>query len=285
MLIDSFTRLCCLIGHPIAHSVSPQMHNSAFEKLELNYVYLAFDVVDELLEPAVKGLKALGAAGFNVTIPHKVRIMKLLDELDESAEMAGAVNTVVNERGSLKGYNTDVYGIERALKKLKLPSSEPAMIMGAGGAARASAIALLNLGFEKIIVANRTLERARILAERIRAMGFSAEACSLEEGRRRAKECGLIVNATPIGMHPNADESPLRRDEIVGGAIILDLVYNPPETRLLAEAERAGAKVISGIEVLVYQGAEAFKLWTGREAPIEVMREAALRALGEGGRR
>jgi len=280
-LIDSATRLCCLIGHPVEHSVSPQMHNSAFRSLGLNYVYLAFDVVEDALEIAVKGLKALRAVGFNVTIPHKIRVMRLLDELDESAERAGAVNTVVNERGALKGYNTDVYGIERALRRFRLSSSEQAMIIGAGGAARASIIALLNLGFEKILIANRTLKKAQSLADWIKSMGFSADACSLEEGRRRAEGCKLVVNATPIGMHPNVDETPLSRDEIPSDSIILDLVYNPPRTKLLEEAEKAGARVVSGIEVLVYQGAESFKLWTGREAPIEVMREAALKALQE----
>ncbi len=280
-MIDSATRLCCLIGHPVEHSVSPQMHNSAFRSLGLNYVYLAFDVVEDALEIAVKGLKALRAVGFNVTIPHKIRVMRLLDELDESAERAGAVNTVVNERGALKGYNTDVYGIERALRRFRLPSSEQAMIIGAGGAARASIIALLNLGFEKILIANRTLKKAQSLADWIKSMGFSADACSLEEGRRRAESCKLIVNATPIGMHPNVNETPLSRDEIPSDSIILDLVYNPPRTKLLEEAEKAGARVVSGIEVLVYQGAESFKLWTGREAPIEVMREAALKALQE----
>jgi len=285
MLINASTRLCCLIGHPVAHSVSPQMHNTAFKKLGLNYVYLAFDVVNELLEFAVKGLKALGAAGFNVTIPHKVRIMKILDDLDKSAKKAGAVNTVVNEDGRLRGYNTDVHGIMETLRRLRLPGSEQAMIIGAGGAARASAIALLDLGFEKILIANRTLQRAKELADWIKGMGFSAEACSLEEGRRRAEECRLIVNATPIGMHPNVDESPLSRDEIPSGSIILDLVYNPPKTRLLEDAEKAGAKAISGVDVLVYQGAEAFKLWTGREAPIEAMREAVLRALEQGAKR
>jgi len=258
------------------------MHNTAFRELGLNYVYLAFDVKEEELEDAVKGLRTLGVAGFNITIPHKIRIMQLLNKLDPSAERAGAVNTVVNERGALKGYNTDVYGIERALRRFRLPSSEQAMIIGAGGAARASIIALLNLGFEKILIANRTLKKAQSLADWIKSMGFSADACSLEEGRRRAEGCKLVVNATPIGMHPNVDETPLSRDEIPSDSIILDLVYNPPRTKLLEEAEKAGARVISGIEVLVYQGAEAFKLWTGREAPIEIMREAALRALQEG---
>lgn len=278
-MIDSATKLCCLIGHPVEHSVSPQMHNSAFRRLGLNYAYLAFDVVEDALEAAVKGLKALRVAGFNVTIPHKIRVIELLDELDESAERTGAVNTVVNERGTLKGYNTDVHGIKRALEKFKLPGSGQVMVIGAGGAARASIKALLNLGFEKILIANRTLRRAQSLADWVRSMGFSADACSLEEGRRRAGGCELIVNATPIGMYPNVDEAPLSRDEIPSGSAVLDLVYNPPRTKLLREAEKAGARAISGVEVLVYQGAESFKLWTGRDAPIKIMREAALKAL------
>ena len=282
-MIDSDTRLCCLIGHPVGHSVSPQMHNAAFKALGLNYIYLAFDVGAEDLETAVLGLKALGAAGFNVTIPHKISVMKFLDEVDESARAVGAVNTVVNAGGVLRGFNTDVYGVREALKIAKPSRSEPALVIGAGGAARASIAALLNLGFQEIIIANRTLERARELARWIREMGQSAIACGLEEGRMRARRCSVIINATPIGMHPNISETPIESDDIPGGAIVLDLVYNPLKTRLLEEAERAGAKPISGIEVLVYQGAYAFRLWTGREAPVEVMRAAAIKALKRGG--
>jgi len=281
-LINSSTGLCCLIGHPVKHSVSPQMHNAAFKELGLNYVYLAFDVKEEELEDAVKGLKTLGVAGFNVTIPHKIRIMQLLNKLDPSAERAGAVNTVVNREEVLWGYNTDVYGIVKSLERYQLPRYEKALVIGAGGAAKASIAALVDLGFKKIMIANRTVEKARKLIDWVESMGGSAEACSLEEGRRRAGGCGLIINATPIGMHPNVNGSPLTREEIPGGAIILDLVYNPLKTRLLEEAEEAGARTIPGVEVLVHQGAEAFKLWTGKDPPIKVMKEAVLKALGVG---
>ncbi len=274
--IDSSTRLCSLIGHPIKHSVSPQMHNAAFRAVGLNYVYLAFDVKPEALEHAVKGLRAVGAAGFNVTIPHKVEVMRFLDELDKSAETTGAVNTVVIE-DSLKGYNTDVYGVEEALRDVRI--GDYAMIIGAGGAARASGVALTNLGFRKIIVANRTLSKARALAERLRRLGVEVEVVGLGEAGVHAEKCSLIVNATPIGMTPNVDETPLKSSEIPGDAVVLDLVYNPIRTRLLQEAERAGAQAVSGLEVLVYQGARAFKLWTGVEAPVEVMRSEALKAL------
>jgi len=278
-LINASTRLCCLIGHPIGHSVSPQMHNAAFRALGLNYVYVAFDVPPEKLDEAVSGLRALGAAGFNVTIPHKVAVMRLLDELDHSAERAGAVNTVVNDHGLLRGYNTDVYGIRRALGGRELPINKPALVIGAGGAARAAVAALMDLGFRRILIANRTLERGMALADWARPLGVSANAMSLEEGRCKAVECGIIINATSIGMHPDTGATPLTSGEMRGGTIVLDLVYNPPKTRLLEEAERAGAIPVSGIDVLVYQGAEAFRLWTGVDPPIEVMRRAAIEAL------
>ena len=278
-MIDSETRLCCLIGHPVRHSVSPQMHNAAFRALDLNYVYLAFDVEEGSLADAVKGLKAIGARGFNVTIPHKISVMRFLDELDETAEKTGAVNVVVNDEGVLRGYNTDVYGIERALREAGLTEVDAAIVFGAGGAARAAVAALLDLEARKLIIANRTLARAEELARWIEKAGCISEACGLRDGRNRARECEVIVNATPIGMYPRIDEAVLDSGGIPGGAVVLDLVYNPPRTRLLEEAERAGAKPVSGVDVLVYQGAYAFRLWTGADPPIELMKRAAVEAL------
>lgn len=278
-MINASTRLCCLIGHPVGHSVSPQMHNAAFRALGLNYVYLAFDVLPKMLADAVAGLRALGVAGFNVTIPHKVAVMRLLDELDRSAERMSAVNTVVNHHGVLRGYNTDLHGIRRALEGRGLPISMPALVIGAGGAARAAVAALIDLGFRRILIANRTIDRGLALAEIARSLGASAEALDLDEGRRRAVECGVVVNATPVGMYPDTSATPLMAEEIRRGMIVLDLVYNPPRTRLLEEAKRAGAVPVSGLDVLVYQGAEAFRLWTGVDPPIEVMRRAVIEAL------
>jgi len=279
-MIDASTRLCCLIGHPVSHSVSPQMHNAAFRALNLNYVYLAFDVREMDLEKAVNGLRAMGSPGFNVTIPHKIKIISFLDELDESAEKVGAVNTVVIKDGGARGYNTDVYGVEKALRGRNLTRTKPAMVIGAGGAAKAASVALLDLGFRKLIIANRTIEKARELASRIRSMGCEAEYCGLDKAGDLAAECGIIINATPLGMHPKTGETPLRSSEIPENSIVLDMVYNPLKTRFLREAEKAGAEIVSGLEVLVYQGAKAFELWTGCEAPVDVMREAALKALG-----
>ncbi len=278
-MINASTKLCCLIGCPVAHSVSPQMHNAAFKALGLNYVYLAFEVAVEDLEKAVRGLKAIGVAGFNVTIPHKINVMKYLDELDESAEETGAVNTVASEDGLLIGYNTDVYGVMKALEGFNLPKTKPALIIGAGGAARAAANALMKIGFNEIVIANRTIEKARQLADWIKSTGRKAHSHGLDRLGYIARGCGVIINATSIGMLPHANETLLTSKDIPENSIVLDLVYNPPKTKLLREAERAGAKIISGIEVLIHQGARAFELWTRCKAPIDVMRKAVLAAL------
>ena len=280
MEVDSSTRLCCLIGHPVKHSVSPQMHNAAFKELGLNCIYLVFDVLEESLGEAVNGLRSIGVLGFNVTIPHKIKIIKFLDELDGSAKLVKAVNTVIRRDDKLIGYNTDLYGIERVLREVDELNRDLGLIIGAGGAGRASAIALTNLGFSEIIIANRTFERASNLAEQILELGFSAKPIPLTDLPRYASSANLIINATPLGMAPSLiSETPLKRDHIRRDSIVLDLVYNPLRTRLLIEAERAGACTISGLKVLVAQGAEAFKLWTGIDPPIDVMYSAALKAL------
>ena len=280
MEVDSSTRLCCLIGHPVKHSVSPQMHNAAFKELGLNCIYLVFDVLEESLGEAVNGLRSIGVLGFNVTIPHKIRIIKFLDELDGSAKLVKAVNTVIRRDDKLIGYNTDLYGIERVLREVDELNRDLGLIIGAGGAGRASAIALTNLGFSEIIIANRTFERASNLAEQILELGFSAKPIPLTDLPRYASSANLIINATPLGMAPSLiSETPLKRDHIRRNSIVLDLVYNPLRTRLLIEAERAGACTISGLKVLAAQGAEAFKLWTGIDPPIDVMYSAALKAL------
>ena len=280
MEVDSSTRLCCLIGHPVKHSVSPQMHNAAFKELGLNCIYLVFDVLEESLGEAVNGLRSIGVLGFNVTIPHKIRIIKFLDELDGSAKLVKAVNTVIRRDDKLIGYNTDLYGVERVLREVDELNRDLGLIIGAGGAGRASAIALTNLGFSEIIIANRTFERASNLAEQILELGFSAKPIPLTDLPRYASSANLIINATPLGMAPSLiSETPLKRDHIRRNSIVLDLVYNPLRTRLLIEAERAGACTISGLKVLAAQGAEAFKLWTGIDPPIDVMYSAALKAL------
>ena len=204
---------------------------------------------------------------------------RLLDRLDPTAEETGAVNTVVID-GVMTGYNTDASAIEAALRNAGCRGDGAAMIIGAGGAARAAAYALTRLGYLEIIVANRTRERALQLALLIKELGGRAETIPLERAGELSRRCEVIVNSTPLGMRPNVESTPLRSTEIPAGSVVLDLVYNPLRTRLLREAGKAGARVVDGLTILVEQGALAFKLWTGVEPPRGLMRREAEKALG-----
>ena len=273
-----------LVGHPVKHSISPDIHNAAFNHLNLNYVYIAFDVKENALGAAVKGLKALGAAGFNVTIPYKQRVVKFLDKLADDAKTIRTVNTVVIEKDRMVGYNTDVLGVINALMPYKdVLSGCEALILGAGGGASAAALALARLGCNGVTFVSRTPSKARRLAYFLRrrikisvkGLGLSASNLSTI-----AKVCSVIINATPVGMWPNSDQSLLKREQIRSGSIVMDMVYNPPETMLLKEAKLAGAICVSGLDMLIFQAAESFKLWTSLEPPIEVMKNAAMEAIG-----
>ncbi|WP_456455656.1 shikimate dehydrogenase [Methanopyrus sp.] len=283
--VDAETNVVGLIGHPVEHSMSPAMHNAAFKELGLNYVYLAFDVPPERLEGAVRGAADLGIVGLNVTIPHKEAVMELCDELDRDAELTGAVNTVRFSRGKIEGFNTDGEGFLRALQEETDfdPRGTKSVILGAGGAARAVSFKLATEGADEIVIANRTVSRAERLAEELREkVGVKARAIGLDgdEIERELQDADLLVDATPVGMYPNENEPPLvTADQMREDLIVNDLVYNPPRTRLLEEAEKAGAVPVSGVGMLVYQGALAFELWTGEKAPVDVMREAVLEHL------
>ncbi len=285
-VLSAETELVGLIGHPVEHSLSPIMHNAAFEKKGLDYVYLAFNVPPDRLEEAVFGARALGIVGLNVTIPHKVAVMDLCDELDRDAELVGAVNTLKFSEDSIEGYNTDGEGFLRALREKTgfEPKGAKCVVLGAGGAARAVVFKLGDEGASEIIVANRTPEKAVKLAEEVseklgvEARGIRLDREALEE---ELMEADLLVDATPVGMYPNVEEPPLvTADMMHPDLIVNDLVYNPPKTRLLEEAEKAGATPVSGVGMLVHQGALAFEIWTGEEAPVDVMRRAVLEALG-----
>ncbi len=281
-----YDRVFALIGHPVAHSVSPLMHNEAFGELGLNCCYLAFDVKVDDLAAAVKAIRALGLGGANITIPHKEGVLPYLDEVEEQAGLIGAVNTVVNREGRLIGYNTDAPGFLESLRADAGfdPAGSRVVILGAGGAARAVAYALALGGVESLGIFNRNPSRAEALARDI----SRSAACELETGdlqgialRRALARADLLVNATSAGMHPHTDEVPLPDPAALRpGLIVYDLVYNPRKTRLLLEAEARGCRVFNGIGMLVYQGALAFELWTGRKAPVAVMRVAAEKALG-----
>lgn len=271
-------KIFLLIGNPVKESLSPAMFNAAFETLGLNCVYAAVEVPTKFLADAIAGVRAMGISGLNVTIPHKISIVDLLDELDESAGLVGAVNTVKNQRGKLVGFNTDGDGALQALEKSTgAPKGKKVVLLGAGGAARAIAFSLVKAGAE-LTIANRTLPRAKTLASDIeKKLGSAVNSVSLHRGQLRKvlKNADLLINATSVGMYPDANRTLVTSDLMHRGMIVYDIVYKPLETRLLKEARRAGAKIVDGLGMLVHQGALSFKIWTGRQAPIKVMEAAA----------
>jgi shikimate dehydrogenase len=282
MTISGKTKICALIGDPVEHTMSPAMHNAAFQKMGLDYLYVPFHVRTEQLPQAVAGLKALNVAGFNVTIPHKVAVIPLLDSLDPLAEKIGAVNTVVNNNGELRGYNTDAEGFLRALLEHGInPQGKNVVVLGAGGAARAIAYILAGKG-ARLTILNRQqeLDWAENIAQLI-----------LDELHREVKvfELGniadvlpgvnLLVNATSVGMSPADNASPVPAGLLDKVPAVFDIVYNPLKTKLLKQAAAVGAKTISGIDMLAWQGALAFEKWTGQKAPIELMRQEAVKML------
>ncbi len=283
-MITARTRICGLIGDPVEHSMSPAMHNSAFENKGIDYVYLPFRVEKEQLGRAISGVRALNIRGVNVTIPHKVSVIPLLDELDPLAERIGAVNTIINNDGVLKGYNTDAHGFLKAMLERGIsPEGKRVVILGAGGASRAISFILAEKG-ANLVILNRQLEidwAVELASSISRAFGREVKALELNEPNlKQALENGdILVNATSIGMSPNTDETPVAAGVLKADLVVFDIVYNPLKTRLLAEAEDAGARAISGIEMLVWQGALAFEMWTGSKAPVELMKKEAIKAL------
>ncbi|MBI4200171.1 MAG: shikimate dehydrogenase [Chloroflexi bacterium] len=278
-----------IIGSPLRHSISPIFQQAAFDFLGLDIRYEVWETARERLSGRVQELRAPGVLGANVTVPHKEAVVPLLDRLAESASRLGAVNTIVRSNGLLVGHNTDASGFLRALREdggLE-PGSKRVLVLGAGGAARAVAIALAEAGVASITIANRTVGRATRLASGL-AGGVAARAVPLEAGtlaalREAQGPWDLIVNCTTVGMRhgPAEGHSPLATGLIPAQALVYDLVYNPPETPLLRQARKTGARTLGGLPMLVYQGAESFRLWTGREPPLAVMLEAARRALEE----
>ena len=274
-----------IFGFPLDHSISPRFQQAAFDHWSLDVSYEAWPVAADSLEPEVRKLREDGYLGANVTVPHKERIRSHLDGLDPLANALGAVNTIVKEDGRLVGYNTDAHGFMEALKKDGAcdPKGLSVLVLGAGGAARAAVFALVDVGVASLTIANRTLARAESLASEFDAASARVEAVPMEAPALAGacRKADLIVNTTSVGMrHGIAErETPLKASSIRAQSLVYDLVYNPAETPLLVEAKAAGAKTLGGLPMLVYQGAASFELWTGRPAPIEVMFEAAQRAL------
>lgn len=285
-MISSKTRICGLIGDPVGHSISPVMHNAAFKDKGLDFLYLPFKVKKEWLRQAVEAMRALNIRGLNVTIPHKVNVIPYLDQLDPLAEKIGAVNTIVNTDGTLKGYNTDASGFLKALlAKVPLLEGKRVVILGAGGASRAISFILAERG-ASLVILNRQLEFdwAVELARRL-SQSFQAEVGALELNEANLKaalsQADILVNTTSVGMSPKKDETPLPAGLLKAGLCVFDVIYNPIKTRLLKEAEGIGARTIGGLDMLVWQGALAFEMWTGLKAPLELMKSEVVRALGE----
>lgn len=279
MEIKGSTNIVGLIGHPVEHSFSPPMHNAAFKKLGMDYVYTAFDVDPNNLKAAIGGARALNIKGFNVTIPHKIEVMKYLAEIDEIASLIGAVNTINFK--DLKGYNTDGIGAIKAIGEVTNVKNKNIVIAGAGGASRAISFYLAKYGADSLTILNRNVEKAQGLAFDVLSSGLidSVESNSIDS--MDLTDMDILINTTPVGMHPNVDDAPIAlAGDMHEDLVVFDAVYNPNETGLLKEAIKAGAKPVYGIKMLLYQGAESFEIWTGKKAPIDAMEEALIKTLG-----
>lgn len=267
-----------ILGDPVAHSLSPVMHNAAFEELGMDAVYLAFRVSQNELEDAIKGAKSLGIAGLNVTIPLKEKALLFFVDAEEVAQKIGAINTIdFRTGGTPVGYNTDGIGSIRVLKEtVGELKGKNVLIIGAGGAAKAIAF-YLDVEGAKVTIANRTKGRAAQLAAKL----SNADAIALDaELKKQIKASDILIHATSVGMHPHEDATLVTADMMHPDLVVFDIVYNPMETKLLKEAKRAGVKkIVNGVKMLVYQGAASFKIWTKEEPPIEVMEKAVTDAL------
>jgi len=291
-MIDGATRLVGLIGWPVEHSLSPKIHNAAFDALGLNWRYVPLPVSPGEEGACVRGLAALGFVGANVTVPHKTTVMEHLDAFDRDADAVGAVNTLVVHQkadgsAAVRGHNTDHVGFLAPLRRAGFDAAgRSIVVVGAGGAARAAVFALSKAGAAEIVVLNRDLDRARRLASDLSGTGpgsirparFAPDA--LVDAARTAS---LLVHATPVGMASNAERSIWPDDvRVPRNLFVYDLVYAPRETRLLRQARSCGAATLGGLDMLVEQGAVAFSLWTGCAAPTDVMRVACEAATGGG---
>ena len=275
MKIKGSTNIVGLIGHPVEHSFSPPMHNAAFDELGMDYAYVAFDVNPNDLKTAIEGAQSLNIKGFNVTIPHKVDVMQYLDELDEVARLIGAVNTI--DFKNLKGYNTDGIGAVKAIEEVTSIKNKNVVVAGAGGASRAISFYIAKYGAESLTILNRNEAKAESLASDVSDSGLIGEVASdsINAIGNYMEGADVLIDTTPLGMHPNISDEPIvKADMMDEDLVVFDAVYNPNETVLIKEAIKANAKPVYGIKMLLYQGAESFKIWTGKTSPVDVMEKA-----------
>lgn len=286
MNISGKTKICGVIGDPISHTLSPTIQNSAFCHLNLDFIFLAFNVKTKELETSIKAVRSLGIRGLNVTMPHKTEVINYLDEIDKTAQFLNSANTIVNNENKLLGYSTDGIGAINALIEngVELVSSN-VVLLGAGGAGRAIALSLAEK-VSNLVILNRDYKKAKNLESELNLKfkkNISAESLSKDSIKKSLRNSDVLINATNVGMISNKKQSIVDSNLITPNLTVMDIVYNPIETKLLADAREVGAKTINGIDMLIYQGAESFELWTGEKAPIDVMKNAALKQISSVG--
>ena len=280
--ITGHTQLTCLLGSPVSHSKSPLMHNEAFNQLDLDFAYLAFDVKPDDLPVAVNGLRTMNVRGFNLTMPHKTLACELCDKLSPAAQIIGSINTVVNDNGILTGHTTDGIGFMRSLREAGYDVRDKKMtILGAGGAATSIFVQAALDGVPEITIFSRRSQffyRAEQIIEQLKT--YSSSKINLYDFddtqvlRRKISESSFLVNATSVGMAPDVDKSIVTDSTMFHqNLFVSDIIYNPEETQFLRLAKAAGCKTQNGLSMLLYQGAEAFKLWTGQEMPVDIIKE------------
>lgn len=281
-MITGKTKVVGVIGHPIEHSMSPPMHNNAFKELNMDYVYVAFHVLPENIEKLIESCKTLDIKGLNVTIPHKTSVIPFLDEIDPTAKKIGAVNTIQFKNGIAKGFNTDGIGAIKSIQEYTTLKGKNVLIIGAGGASKAISFTLINENINSLVIANRSKENACNLIENIR-MQCDFEEISyvdIKDASELIDDVDIIINTTPIGMYPKHEvEPPIKTDKINEKHIVMDVIYNPLETALLKEARLNGATTINGTSMLINQGLESFKIFTGSKASYKSFEEALMEQL------
>jgi shikimate dehydrogenase len=274
--IDTKKKICGIIGNPLAHTLSPLMHNAAFSHLGLDYKYYSFEIDEDEIGSALKVLKKMKFRGLSVTHPFKIKIMEYLDYIDDLAGDIGAVNTVVNDDGKLTGYNTDSPAAVEAIRRneIELEHGMEILILGAGGAARSIALPLARMG-KDIIIANRSFDRAMKLAMKFKSEG-TIKVNILDDVEEIIEDIDMLINCTPVGMKGGPQGSPISTELLRKDMVVFDMVYSPKDTELVRSAKENGAKVIYGYEMFLYQGIMAFEKWTCEKAPTDVMKKTVL---------
>ena len=280
-MITGKTKLTGVIGHPIKHSFSPPMHNTAYKKMNMDYVYVPFHILPENIDNLITSAKTMNIQGLNVTIPYKTPIIPQLDEIDEIAQKIGAVNTIQFKNGKAKGYNTDGIGAIKSLKKYTDLEDKNILILGAGGASKAITFTLTYENPQNITIANRTQQNADTLIENIKKQTpyTNISYIPIQNTDEIIDDIDIIINTTPIGMTPNIDECPINTDKINQKHTVMDIIYNPLETKLLKKAKQQKAQTIPGTHMLVNQGIEAFKIFTNQTPKYEYFEKPLLKIL------